>query len=89
MVIVCGRLGGRWFDSTGRFLFYFLANLLFWAAHTADFGGVEKNGCGRDLLTSRNWIPQRQKPRSWRGKPSVLRVPFGHSGALWGACGKI
>ena len=46
-----------------------------------DFGRVEKMVVG-DLLTSRSWIPQHQKPRSWRGKPSVLRVPFGHSGAL-------
>ena len=23
MAIGCGRLGGRWFDSTGRFLFCF------------------------------------------------------------------
>ena len=34
--------------------------------------------------------PQRQKPLSWRGKPPVLRVKFGHSGAFfcW-ACGQI
>ena len=45
MVISCGRLGGRWFDSAGRFLFCFLANVLFFGAQRAvarDFGGVEK-----------------------------------------------
>ena len=33
--------------------------------------------------------PQPQKPRSWRGKPPVLRVQFGRSGALLGMYGQI
>ena len=72
-------------------VFLLLVNLLFFGAQrraARDFGGFEKALVG-DPLIGRDWVPQRQKPRSWRGKPPVLRVQFGHSGALLGAYGQI
>jgi hypothetical protein len=48
-----------------------------------DFGGGEKAIVG-DPLIGRNWTPQRQKPRSWREKSSLLRVQFGHPGGVFG-----
>ena len=46
MVISCGRLVGRWFDSAGRrAIFAVLANLLFWGGGgraARDFGPPEK-----------------------------------------------
>jgi hypothetical protein len=69
----------------------FLANLLFWAAQrrtARDLGGFEKALDGSPLL-GLGGGPQPQKPRSWRGKPPVLRVQFGRSGALFGVYGQI
>ena len=72
MVICCGRLGGRWFDSAGRFLFVFLENLLFWGAGrraARDLGppekAMEKAIDGHIPMGPKN-MPRRQKPRSWR-----------------------
>ena len=70
---------------------FFLANLLFLGAQrraARDFGGFEKalDGCP---LIGPGGAPQPQKPRSWRGKPPVLRVQFGRSGALFWAYGQI
>ena len=72
------------------FLFFFAKLLFFGAQRRAawDFDGFEKALVG-DPLIGRDWVPQRQKPRSWRGKPPVLRVQFGHSGALFWAYGQI
>ena len=92
MVISCGRLGGRWFDSSGRFLFCFLANVLFLGAQRAavarDFGGVEKATDGH-LTGGSGEVPKHSKPRSWREKPPVLRVHQRHSGAFFWAYGQI
>ena len=71
--------------------FFCVANLLFLAAQrraARDFGGGEKAIAGGPLIGC-CWIPQCQKPRSWREKSSVLRVQFGHSEALLGAFGQI
>ena len=68
MVISCGRLGGRWFDSAGRSLFCFLANLLFWGAGgraARDFGPLKKATDGYIPMGLKN-IPKRLKSRSWR-----------------------
>ena len=91
MVICCGRLVVVSSIPPGDFFFVFWAKLLFLGAQrraARDFGGFEKALVG-DPLIGRNWVPQRQKPRPWRGKPPVLRVQFGHSGALFWAYGQI
>ena len=91
MVICCGRLVVVSSIPPGDFFFVFLANLLFSGGSrraARDLGGFEKAIVG-DPLIGRNWTPQRQKPRSWRVKPPVLRVQFGHSGALFWAYGQI
>ena len=93
MVVRYGRLGGRWFDSAGRFVFF----VFFWqiccfggaAPPVArDLGGFEKALDGSPLLGPGGG-GQPQKPRSWRGKPPVLRVQFGRSGALFWAYGQV
>ena len=63
----------------------FLAKLLFLGAQrrvARDLGGFKKVLDGSPLLGP-DGGRQPQKPRSWRGKPPVLRVQFGHSGALF------
>ena len=41
MVVSYGRLGGRWFDSAGRFVFcFFLANLLCFGAQRPLWLGI-------------------------------------------------
>ena len=85
MVICCGRLVVVSSIPPGDFFFVFYAKLLYWGAQrraARDFGGAEKALDG-DPLIGRDWVPQRQKPRSWRGIPPVLRVHQGHSGALF------
>ena len=57
------------------------AKLLFLGAQrraAPDLGGLGKALDGSPLLGPGRG-PQPQKPRSWRGKPPVLRVQFGHS----------
>ena len=91
MVICCGRLVVVSSIPPGDFFFVFSAKLLFFGAQrraARDFGGFEKALVGGPLI-GRDWVPQRQKPRSWRGKPPVLRVHQRHSGALLGAYGQI
>ena len=91
LVICCGRLVVVSSIPPGDFFFVFDAKLLFWGAQrraARDFGGGEKATVG-DPLVGRDWVPQRQKPRSWLGKPPVLRVQFGHSGAFFWAYGQI
>ena len=91
MVICCGRLEVVSSIPPGDSFFVFDAKLLFWGAQrraARDFGGGEKATAG-DLRIGLDWVPQRQKPRSWRGKPPVLRVHQGHSGALFWAYGQI
>ena len=91
MVICCGRLVVVSSIPPGDFFFVFFAKLLFLRAQrraARDFGGGEKATVG-DPLIGRDWVPQRQKPRSWLGKPPVLRVQFGHSGAFFWAYGQI
>ena len=89
MVVRYGRLGGRWFDSAVRFVFllFFGKSAVFWGAAppvARDLGGFGKALDGSPLLAP-GVGPQPQKPRSWRGKPPVLRVQFGRSGAFfWG-----
>ena len=88
MVVRYGRLGGRWFDSAGRFVFFcFLAKLLFWGAQrraARDFGGAGKATDGSHLP-----VAIAQKPRSWRGNPPVLHVHQRHSGAFFGRTGRF
>ena len=77
----------------GDLFFVFWQNccLLFLGAQrraARNFGGVEKATDG-DPLIGRIWVPQRQKPRFWRGKPPVLRVHQRHSGAFFWAYGQI
>ena len=91
MVICCGRLVVVSSIPPGDLFFVFDANLHFFGGirrAARDFGGFEKALVG-DPLIGRDWVPQRQKPRSWLGKPPVLRVQFGHSGALFWAYGQI
>jgi len=62
---------------------FFKANMLFWAAQrraARDFGALG-TGFDGDPLPGLGGARQRQKPRSWRGKPPVLRVQLGRSGA--------
>ena len=91
MVICCGRLVVVSSIPPGDLFFVFWANLLFFGAIAVQLGslGPPEKAIVGDPLIGRNWVPQRQKPRSWRGKPPVLRVQFGHSGALFGAYGQI
>ena len=66
MVISCGRLGGRWFDSAGRF--FLLENLLFFGASgraARDFGPPERAIDGYIPMGPKN-IPEHQKSRFWR-----------------------
>ena len=74
------------------FFCFFWANLLFFSGAAPpvarDLGGFGKALDGFPLLGP-GVGPQPQKPRSWRGKPPVLRVQFGRSGALFGAYGQI
>ena len=91
MVICCGRLVVVSSIPPGDFFFVFFAKLLFLRAQrraARDFGGFEKalDGCP---LIGPGGAPQPQKPRLLRGKPPVLRVQFGHSGALFWAYGQI
>jgi hypothetical protein len=61
----------------GLFFLFLLANLLFWGAQRPLWLGIlveSKKTIVWDPLIGRSWIPQRQKPRSWRGKPPVLRA---------------
>jgi len=91
MVICCGRLVVVSSIPPGDFFFVFSAKLLFFGAQrraARDFGGFELWLDGSPLLGPGGG-PQPQKPRSWREKPPVLRVQFGHSGALFGAYGQI
>ena len=91
MVICCGRLVVVSSIPPGDYFFVFWANLMFLGAGgraARDFGEGGKATVG-DPLIGRDWVPQRQKPRSWLGKPPVLRVQFGHSGALFWAYGQI
>ena len=88
MVICCGRLVVVSSIPPGDFFFCFCAKLLFLCAQrraARDFGGAVK-ALDRDPLIGRDWVPQRRKPRSWRGKPPVLRVhqPRALGGALGG-----
>ena len=56
MVIGCGRLGGRWFDSAGRLLFF--ENLLFWGGDgraARGFGPPEKAIVGYILIGPQNY----------------------------------
>ena len=90
MVICCGRLVVVSSIPSGDFFFVFCAKLFFFGAQrraARDFGGAEKALDG-DPPIGREWVPQRQKPRSWREKLPVLLAPFGHSGALLGAYGQ-
>ena len=67
------------------FLSFFGKSAVFWNAAppvARDLGGFEKALDGSPLLGPGGW-PQLQKPRSWRGKPPVLRVQVGRSGALF------
>ena len=85
VVICCGRLVVVSSIPPGDFFFLFLANLLFFGAQrpvARGFGAFEIgfDGCP---LPGPGGAPQPQKPRSWRGKPPVLRVQFGHSGAFF------
>ena len=55
MVVSYGRLGGRWIDSAGRFvfLFFFAKSAVFWGAAppvARDLGGFEKALYGSPLL---------------------------------------
>ena len=92
MVICCGRLVVVSSIPPGDLFFYFFGQICFFPGGSRraarDLGGFEKAIVG-GLLMGRSWIPQRQKPRSWRVKPPVLRVQFGHSGALFWAYGQI
>ena len=93
MVISCGRLGSRWFDSAGRFVFcFFWGKSAFWGGAAPpvarDLGGFGKALDGPPLLGPGGGL-QPQMPRSWRGKPPVLRVQFGRSGALFWAYGQV
>ena len=91
MVICCGRLVVVSSIPPGDSFFFFFAKLLFLGTQrraARDFGGGEKATVG-DPHIGRDWVPQRQMPRSWLGKPPVLRVQFGHSGALFWAYGQI
>ena len=92
MVICCGRLVVVSSIPPGDFVFlFFFEKLRFWGAQrraARDFGGGEKTIDG-DPLLGPGGVPQRQKPRSWRGKPPVLRVHQGHSGALFWTYGQI
>ena len=91
MVICCGRLVVVSSIPPGGFFFVFCAKLLFLGAQrraARDFGGAEKALDG-DPLIGRDWAPQRQKPRSSRGKPPVLRVHQRHSEAFFWAHGQI
>ena len=83
MVICCGRLVVA--SSIPPGVFFCLANLLFSGGSrraARDLGGFEK-AIVRVPLIGRSWIPQRQKPRSWRVKPPVLSPPYGHSGGVF------
>ena len=89
MVICCGRLVVVRSIPPGVFVLFFGANMLFWGAQrraARDFGGFEKALDGSPLLGPGGG-PQPPKPRLLRGKPPVLRVQFGHSGALFWAYG--
>ena len=69
----------------------FWANLLFWGAIAVQLGSLgppEKAIVGGMPIDHGN-APQCQKSRSWRWKLPVLRLPFGHSGALFWAYGQI
>ena len=90
MVICCGRLVVVSSIPPGDF-FLCVANLLFFGAQrpVARGFGVFEIGFDGCPLPGPGGAPQPQKPRSWRGKPPVLRVQFGHSGALFWAYGQI
>ena len=91
MVICCGRLVVVSSIPPGDFFFVFLANLLFWGAIAVQLGSLgppEKATDGYIPMGPEN-IPKRQKSRSWRWKLPVLQLPFGQSGAFWGAYGQI
>ena len=91
MVIGCGRLGGRWFDSTGRFLFCFWQSLLFFGADrrvARDFCPPEIAIVG-DMPVGPKNVPQCQKSHAWLGNSPICDPPCGHSGALFWAYGQI
>ena len=93
MFISCGRLGGRWFDSAGRFAWrffcFFFENVLFWGAQrraARDLVGFEKAIDGSPLLGPGGG-PRPQKPRSWRGKPPIFACAVWALGGAFGAYG--
>ena len=92
MVICCGHLVVVSSIPPGDFFFVFDAKLLFWGAQrraARDFGGGEKATVG-DPLVGRDWVPQRQKPRSWLGEPPVLRVcSLGTRERFFGRTGRL
>ena len=66
-VIACGRLGGRWFDSSGRFAFYFFWKMLFFGGRrlvARDFGALGIGSDG-DTFAGLGECPQHQKWRFW------------------------
>ena len=67
-VIAGGCLGGRWFDSSGRFAFFlFLAKLLFLGGRrlvARDFGALGIGSDG-DTITGLGECPRHQKWRFW------------------------
>ena len=66
-VIACGCLGGRWFDSSGRFAFRFLAKMLFFGGRrlvARDFGALGIGSDG-DTFAGLGECPQHQKWRFW------------------------
>ena len=86
-----GAASGGHLTFGGFASFVFLEKLLFLRAQrraARNFGGFEKALDGPPLLGPGGG-PQPQKPRLLRGKPPVLRVQFGHSGALFWAYGQI
>ena len=73
------------------FFVFFGKSAVFWGAApppVRDLCGFEKALDGSPLLGPGGG-GQPQKPRSWRGKPPVLRVQFGRSGALFWAYGQV
>ena len=91
LVICCDRLVVVSSIPPGDFFRFFLAKLLFWGAIAVQLGSLgppEKATDGYIPMGPEN-IPKRQKSRSWRWKLPVLRLPFGHSGALFWAYGQI
>ena len=91
MVICCGRLVVVSSIPPGDFFLFFWANLLFLGAIAVQLGSLgppEKAIVGGMPIDHGN-APQCQKLRSWRWKLPVLRLPFGHSGALFWAYGQI